>query len=365
MVLARCARPRLDALGLTQLSGDARGFGDWDVLVAAAEAHGLAPLVWTHTKAAGVVLPASAARSLGGLYLRHRQANQIRLDALAEILAALGAVGIPALVLKGAALAHLLYPEPGLRPMGDLDLLIDDTHFGPGLRALGDLGFIAPTPGGESSTDKHLAVVKVVEGLPVGVELHRRLLAAQGPATSAAAVADPPLPFALGELTAYTLGREALLWHLCRHLVVHANVFTALRLIWVADIVGLAELWAEQLDWRQIRTRHPLVPGVLSLLDSITPLSPTVREAAGIGATSAWDDFYGWPRSALADQRRHGKGFGQIVRDTFLPSHWWLRLHRGPGTAGPPAWYNRVRHVLEVLGWIGHLLVEQPGSFLP
>ncbi|MCX6020384.1 MAG: nucleotidyltransferase family protein, partial [Chloroflexi bacterium] len=34
------------------------------------------------------------------------------------------AAGIPVIALKGAALAHTVYPDPALRPMGDLDLLV-------------------------------------------------------------------------------------------------------------------------------------------------------------------------------------------------------------------------------------------------
>ena len=41
-------------------------------------------------------------------------------------LQAIAAAGIDALLLKGAALAHLLYPEPQCRPRGDTDLLVAD-----------------------------------------------------------------------------------------------------------------------------------------------------------------------------------------------------------------------------------------------
>ena len=40
------------------------------------------------------------------------------------VLGALGAAGIPVLLLKGAAFAYALYPEPWLRPRQDTDLLI-------------------------------------------------------------------------------------------------------------------------------------------------------------------------------------------------------------------------------------------------
>jgi hypothetical protein len=43
---------------------------------------------------------------------------------LVEVLGALGSAGIDARVLKGSALAHLDYPDPQLRPTGDIDVLV-------------------------------------------------------------------------------------------------------------------------------------------------------------------------------------------------------------------------------------------------
>ena len=42
-----------------------------------------------------------------------------------QLLAAFATVGIPIIFLKGAALAHRIYPSPELRPMVDIDVLID------------------------------------------------------------------------------------------------------------------------------------------------------------------------------------------------------------------------------------------------
>src|SRR5690554_5448713 len=98
---------------------------DWTNVADLAEAHGLAPLLHLHLQAAGVRPPQPVRRQLQGLTLRHRRANQIHVQALAEILPAFATAGIPALVLKGAALAHLVYGRPGLRPMRDIDILVD------------------------------------------------------------------------------------------------------------------------------------------------------------------------------------------------------------------------------------------------
>jgi hypothetical protein len=101
---------------------------EWAGGAAQAEAHGLAPLLYLHLKGTEVQLPLATKRELQGLYLRHRHANQVRTRVLHEVLAAYQSAGIPALVLKGAALFYLVYPEPGLRPMSDMDILVPESE---------------------------------------------------------------------------------------------------------------------------------------------------------------------------------------------------------------------------------------------
>lgn len=48
---------------------------------------------------------------------------------------------LPALVLKGASLAHLIYPQPGLRPACDIDLLVDERNLTDATRILEGLGY--------------------------------------------------------------------------------------------------------------------------------------------------------------------------------------------------------------------------------
>lgn len=82
--------------------------------VQALVAHGVAPIVYAR---AGVPqLRAEALRASGYEALRAHD--------LAEVLAALAARGVEALILKGTALAYELYPGPELRPRSDTDLLI-------------------------------------------------------------------------------------------------------------------------------------------------------------------------------------------------------------------------------------------------
>lgn len=50
--------------------------------------------------------------------------NQSRVAAVEALLSIFSAAGIPAMALKGAALAHLYYRDVSLRPMNDIDILV-------------------------------------------------------------------------------------------------------------------------------------------------------------------------------------------------------------------------------------------------
>jgi hypothetical protein len=61
---------------------------------------------------------------LRGVRRRTWLANQVLFNEVAPLIGKLESAGVPTLLLKGAALVGTLYNSPGLRPMGDLDLLV-------------------------------------------------------------------------------------------------------------------------------------------------------------------------------------------------------------------------------------------------
>jgi hypothetical protein len=338
---------------------------DWAEIPSQAETQGLGPLLYTHLRAAGVRLAPGVKQQLQGLYLRHRRANQVRIRALGEILEAYEVVGIQTLVLKGAALAHLVYPEPGLRPMGDIDLLVKRKEVHQAQRLLAELGFAAYLPSATDLPDKHLlAATKQTDEFPISVEVHYDLFN-QGYArpTTLEYLADKAIPFSLPGVTAYTLGYEDMLWHLCQHIAYHTTVWKPVRLIWAADIVGWAERFAMEIDWASVARRYPYILNTLSLLHFISPLSETLRQQAplkiGRAPSGIGRDFQGWPYSSIGQQRE--KGYRGILRDSFYPPEWWLRLRYGLGSSSPLFWHRWVRHPLHILGWMIHLLVGRLG----
>lgn len=92
------------------------------LLTLAIERHGVGPLL----------AATPFGRSLDG-DAGARLAEEVRLctlhaailnDELRRVIAALAAAGVPVLLIKGAHLAHAVYPEPRFRPRGDTDLLV-------------------------------------------------------------------------------------------------------------------------------------------------------------------------------------------------------------------------------------------------
>jgi len=167
-------------------------------------------------------------------------------------------------------------------------------------------------------------------------------------------------------MTAYTLDPDSLVWHLCQHLVFHADIFTRVRLIWIADIARLAESFLERIDWEHVNHAFPIVRNVLSLVDRIISLSERLHAAARLppvpSQADGWADFRGWPRCAVADQRNQGKDVRTIFSDTFVPSPWWLRLHYGLDSTSPLGWHRWVRHPLEIVGWATQLACQRVAS---
>ncbi len=399
--LALCARAEGDAAHHARLAQAAAEVTEWEGVAAQAEAHGLAPLLYVHTRAAGVQLPQAVKRELQGLYLRHRDANRVRTGVLCNILRAYAAAGIPALVLKGAALSYTVYPEPGLRPMSDLDILVREEDLWRAQKLLGDLGFDAPLPAGPAVAHRHLAAAALqVEGLPIRVEIHHKLLSdyfdhaasfvralvrpnPAPPAASRILGADltglskpvrsqwdelegltaPPRSFDLSGLTAHTLSYEDTLGHLSHHLTSHVNVWDFGRLIWVADIVSLAERYAAEIDWECVRRNYPAALATLSLLHFMTPLSDDLlsRAALSIGRAprGIGVEFRGWPKIPAARWRE--TGYRRVVRDTLFPSEWWLRLRYRVGSARSVAWYRWGRHPLHILGHVVRAVLERLG----
>ena len=255
--LALVARPRLaPELGM-EVARQAPLIQDWTTLLDLAEHHGVGPLLFRHLEAAGVEPPRWVKRRLhadlraSGGRTRFASRHSVRFSTRVR------ARGIQVALLKGAALAPLIYEDIGLRPMNDLDLLVRDDQAFEAQGLLAEIGFDAPPPMTGSSRRHHLPVaVRWIHGVPVQIEVHRNAFL---PTRHASLQLDrhvPLLPFTIEGRSAQTLAPTELVWHLCVHLTIPGAEF---RLISVADIVGTVERFEREVDWPRV-TRETVRP---------------------------------------------------------------------------------------------------------
>jgi putative nucleotidyltransferase-like protein len=356
-VLRLGARVLCDPADDRRLAAAAARIDDWSGLPTAAEAHGLAPLLSLHLARAGARMPVEIRQELVGLALHHREANRVRFHVLREVLDALEAASIPVLVLKGAALAHLLYPSPGLRPLSDLDLLVAPRLSGRAQSVLAEIGFRAPlSPTSRAlAAHHHLPVAtRFCDGQIVHVEIHRDALTRDTrESLSMDRLSSAPQPFEIEGRPASTLGHADMLRHLSRHV---AECALLLRLIWVVDIVGYATRYREAIPWAELRERHPFVLNTLSLLHLVTPLPPELLEYVTPARAEGLRGI-GISCKPLGEIVKLNRPVRAIARDVFDPSDWWLRLYYGLGDESPLWWHRRVTHPLRLGYWLSRRAV--------
>ncbi len=351
--LALCAHPKPVSLDEPSVRQVAAFLENEERAVELVEAHAMAPLVYAHLRSRPEYIPPAVKLQLQALFLRHRLASQARVTVLRDVLQQFDAAGITPILLKGAALAHLVYAEPGLRPMRDMDILVRPAHAISAQLILTELGFATADLSDVDADTKHLPVAtKRVNSMTVSIEIHQEL---NEPFMGRRRVNieelfDNKMAFNVDGLTAYSLAPTSLLHHVCQHT---AYLLEPMKMIWCADIVGVSEQYAGQIDWDLLRRFMPSSLGTLSAVHFLVPLSEPTRQRAGLvqepRPQDVGLDFEGWPR--VSWKKTRAKPWAKAVKDTFFPGEWWLRLYYGVA-AGRSIFATRwMGHPLHILSW--------------
>ena len=334
---------------------------DWEGLLEAARESRMEPLLYRHLRHANASLPASVAITLKSAQITTRNTNLVRYRVLHSILEACYSKGYNVLVLKGAALQKLVYPELSLRPMADIDLWVRPSQAERAYYVLGELGFeLAPSIlEGVPAENHHFAPAKIIrDDVPITVEIHRRLFRPGGEGSvrglTFEAAWKNAQPFELDGLQACTLGPEDMLWHVYRHCCCGSLRYLDgdFRLIRIADFVGAVEKWADILDWEKIRRQYPELVRILPAIHFLTPWSDKILALLRLDVSHRPGDvgqlYVGYP-SVYA--RVHSqRGFWTSLKDTLAPPTWWFCLHYGVPDRGWRSWIGRLEHVVRVTG---------------
>jgi Uncharacterised nucleotidyltransferase len=345
-------------------------------LVEAAEYHGVAPLIEPVVGRLVRRSPAAAAenvrRMLLALAVRHRRTAVVREACIDELLTAFAAAGIRVILLKGAALAHLIYPRPELRPMVDIDVLIAPGQTAHATEVISALGYSLASQHSSRLGAKmhHLPVARLSRsGCEITLEIHHDAMSPNQPCrlTLASLASDPQIVRRAGG-DGLTLGHLDMLRHLARHAFEPAR---RIRLIHLYDLWRYPERFAADIDWQRLAAEFPDVVVILRLVAYV--FGPYGLDAAPADH----------PLAAVPAPGPAGVGKGMIPLSEIAESP-MTPLAKLAAMLNPPAWWlhgfygvppeerllitRAVRHPAMLLRWMVQRLSGpacESGSPLP
>ncbi|MDX9993535.1 MAG: nucleotidyltransferase family protein [Anaerolineales bacterium] len=266
-------------------------------LIGLALQEGLAPLLYWRLSKSGYFssLPVPIRDTLRAAYAATWAQNQNILRELAKISGAFERAGIPLVVLKGACFLLTLYEDIGLRPMGDLDLLVPAARFDLALQTAQALGYQdqipEPAPGLRAMLNHEVCLQK--PGLTFALEIHHSLVADKTYSyavpvdwfwTQSEPLSAPAPGARFGALL--MLSPEAQLLYAASHAMLqHGGQRSPLR--WFYDIDRLVRYYQPRLDWNLVlaqAVRFEWGSALAAALDQAvdyfdTPIPDPVRRA--------------------------------------------------------------------------------------
>jgi hypothetical protein len=228
-----------------------------------------------------------------------------------RVVTALKSAGIRPLLIKGWSVARQ-YPQPGLRPYTDVDLVV--------------------RPNERAQT---VAVLERLSPLIVSFDLHEGVF--HGRSRAPDTLLRRLQPAALGSVEVDLLGPEDELRLLCLHLLDHG----AERMIWLCDLALLLERGRTQLDWDYLLAGDPkdsdavlcalaIASRVLGVSLEGTPAAPRAQRLPGWAVDcvfESWGNGYR-PHGQLGGLPRSPRALLQAARERWpnpIAATAWMR----------------------------------------
>ncbi|NQU47965.1 MAG: nucleotidyltransferase family protein [Planctomycetes bacterium] len=179
-------------------------------------------------------LPIQAADEFRLAYAYHLMRNEHLVHFLEELSQALQSKGIQSIIFKGPWLAFSAYPDPGARPMDDIDLGIQEKDYLVAVEILKELGY---SPDVTLPADSSQAIRRAHYGTQIRfaargrrpIELHFRMINMGPPSAKEDWLWDNRVDMKIGATIIQVPGPEAMLLHLCLHANQHS--YSVLRLL--------------------------------------------------------------------------------------------------------------------------------------
>ncbi len=225
---------------------------DWREVVQLAIRQRVAPLVYTRLKSfQDESIPDRTVKRLEREYLNSAMTNMVLFKEFSQVFNVFHEDGLPFIALKGAHLAEVIYTDPALRIMGDLDILVKEKDLSRASALLLRMGYSPPVETCVNPADHHLPPFGKSGKAPVEVHwgIHRVCVPARVDIDGLWARA---LPAKLGSGEALVLCVEDLLLHLALHAAQHNY---NLRLCSIYDVYEIIRSSQGRINWKELESR--------------------------------------------------------------------------------------------------------------
>jgi len=233
---------------------------NWELIKEKAQFHYVIPLMYYHLvrleliekvgKVPNPFIPCNIAEYFKQEYHKNLVKNLLSFQELKTVLEKLVNKGIPVIVLKGALWSELLYKNPALRKMSDIDILVKPVDFRRTADQLSELGFLTRNPTDKlipkSSTHQRCFVKRSTN--PVIIDAHRQLSRSYR-SLNEAIYWKRAVPMNFDGMKCLRLSNEDAILHSCLHLAFHKY---DVPLIWWVDLSELLKKYKSEIDWEYI-----------------------------------------------------------------------------------------------------------------
>jgi hypothetical protein len=243
-ILMNCIGVGADALNSHYI--ESLAISDWESIILKASNHNIAPTLYYCLGKNGLndYVPREFLQKLRKIYLASLSRNMRIYKQLSKLILELKNENINVIVLKGAALAELIYETIALRPMGDVDLIVK----GEDLKRLNQILLEWEWINEEyfnkiGPHEKYSKHINYTNG-KIGIEVHPKLYEIP--------YLDPwvnAVNTKIASVDTFILGTEDFMMHLCLHLDDHYRTGMVFNLIWYLDVVKFIEQHKDNINW--------------------------------------------------------------------------------------------------------------------
>ena len=232
---------------------------DWNLFVEKARQEGVSAVLFHNIAKHHLedLIPQESYRDLSNHYYANLKRNMSIIGELREVLATFQEAGIPCIVLKGIALAELVYPSIGMRGMSDVDILVKKEDLFTVDKHLSSHGYTSADSTVTKAIHNPVGYLASLEyrknASPLNLHVHWHTVNTSVPATMFVEQIDINRLWEHSAVTsvadshALMLRPEHMIIYLCEHALRVGHSFD--RLILICDIFFSIKAFEKIIDW--------------------------------------------------------------------------------------------------------------------